>query len=85
MSFKVYVLQSEVTGRSYVGSCENLDKRLWQQNQGHSKATKHGVPWKLVYSESFETRQDAVRRERDFKTGKGRGELKAMIRENRTA
>lgn len=73
--FYVYVLRSEVTGRRYTGSCENLENRLRRHNAGYSKATKAGVPWKLVHHEAFETRSEALERERFFKTGQGREEL----------
>ena len=70
-----YVLRSEKTGRRYVGSCENLADRVRRHNAGESKATKHGMPWTLVRSESFATRSEATQRERYYKTGRGREEL----------
>ena len=73
--FHVYVLKSQKTGRRYVGSCENLETRVRRHNLGHSKATRHGVPWTLVYSETFSNRADAARRERYYKSGRGRDEL----------
>jgi putative endonuclease len=73
--FHVYVLKSEKTGRRYVGSCENLETRLRRHNLGHSKATRHGVPWSLVHTEMFCHRADATRRERYYKSGRGRDEL----------
>jgi len=78
--FHVYVLKSEKTGRRYVGSCENLETRVRRHNLGHSKATRHGVPWTLVpwtlvHSETFSNRVDATRRERYYKSGRGRDEL----------
>ena len=63
------------TARLYVGSCQDLDDRINRHNAGHSKATRHGVPWFLVKNESFSTRAEAVRRELYFKTGRGRDEL----------
>ena len=51
--FHVYILRSSKTGRRYVGSCENLVERLRRHKPGHSKATRHGMPWTLVHSESF--------------------------------
>jgi predicted GIY-YIG superfamily endonuclease len=45
--YVVYVLRSETTGRRYIGSCQDLHERFRQHNAGESKATKHGVPWKL--------------------------------------
>jgi putative endonuclease len=76
--FYVYVLQSDKTGRRYVGSCENVENRLRRHNSGDSKATCHGVPWALVHSESFLNRAEAVRKERYYKTGRGREELSRL-------
>ncbi len=73
--FYCYVLRSVKTGRRYVGSCEDLAERVRRHNAGESKATKHGVPWILVRSESFMTRSEAALRERYYKTGRGRDEL----------
>ena len=73
--FYVYVLRSESTGRRYIGSTANIAERLSQHNAGYCKATKHGVPWKLVYQETSPNRADAVTREKFLKTGRGREEL----------
>jgi putative endonuclease len=73
--FHVYVLRSEKTGRRYVGSSQDLEKRLREHNSGQSLATRHGAPWKLIHHEEFPTRAEAVRRERFYKTGKGRETL----------
>ncbi len=73
--FYVYVLRSTKTGRRYVGSCEDLDARVRRHNLGHSKATRHGMPWTLIHSERFLNRADAVRKEMYYKSGRGRDEL----------
>ena len=49
--------------------------RLRRHNLGHSKARRHGAPWTLVHSETFSNRADATRRERYYKSGRGRDEL----------
>ena len=69
--FYCYVLLSQKTGRRYVGSCENLTERIRHHNAGDSKATKNGVPWVLLHSESFDTRSGEAQRERYYKTGRG--------------
>jgi putative endonuclease len=61
-----------------VGSCEDLGERIRRHNAGESKATKHGVPWALVHSESFLTRSEAAQRERYYKTGRGRDEIDTL-------
>ena len=72
--FHLYVLRSSKTGRRYVGPCENIDERFRRHNLGHSKATRHGVPWTLVHSEKFCSRTEATRKERYYKSGRGRDE-----------
>jgi putative endonuclease len=76
--FYVYVLRSSKTGRRYVGSCQNLSDRLRRHNAGHSKATRQSIPWILVHSESFSNRAEAARKERYYKTGRGRDELNRL-------
>ncbi len=75
LTYHIYVLESGKTQRRYVGSTEDVERRVREHNAGKSKSTRAGVPWQLLYSEAFGTRSDAVRREMYFKTGRGREEL----------
>jgi putative endonuclease len=77
--FTTYVLLSKSTGRFYTGSTSDLQARLESHNSNLSAATKNGGPWELVHREEFETRTEAMARERYFKTGVGREELKRML------
>ena len=77
MPYSVYVLKSEISGASYVGHTSNLGKRLLEHNNGKSLATRGKRPWRLVYKETYNTRSEAILRERFFKSVKGRLELKA--------
>jgi putative endonuclease len=79
MAFFAYVLYSETCNRLYKGNCGNLTERLKQHNSGHTKSTKPFVPWKLVYFEEFETRVEAVKREKYFKTAAGRRYIKNIL------
>ena len=58
---------------------ESLSRRLHRHNTGQMKATKHGVPWILIHSESFATRREAVQRELYYKTGRGRDDLNTFV------
>ena len=78
MPYFVYVLRSKVTGASYVGHTNNLEKRLHEHNNGTSASTRGNRPWGLVYQEEFPTRSEAVRREKYFKSVQGRIELKTQ-------
>jgi putative endonuclease len=77
--FFVYVLRSEKTDRFYVGFTADVTHRLGQHNSGITKSTKGRGPWILVYQEEFETRTEAMSRERQLKTGQGRAELKRIL------
>lgn len=66
--YYTYILKSEKDGRFYYGSCENLEVRLKAHNRGKVRSTKSRRPMQLHYSEVFETRSDARRRELFFKS-----------------
>jgi len=77
--YYVYVLESEATGRRYVGHTKDLAHRLEWHNAGHNTSTRKRGPWRVVHSEEFSTRSEAMARERHLKTGRGRGELAAIL------
>ena len=76
MGFAVYILRSQRDGRLYVGQTNDLQWRLAQHNDPNFRGTlhtkRHAGPWRLIHSEQFPTRADAMRRERQLKTGAGR-------------
>lgn len=81
LMYFVYVLRSCRTGRFYTGSTADPNRRLSEHNSGVSFSTRRGRPWELVHFEKFQTRAQAARRERHFKSGKGREELQSMLAE----
>ena len=70
--FEVYVLKSEKDGIRYVGSGADAQERLRRHNKGDYRFTKGHKPWSLMYTEKYQTRTEAVRRERFLKSGQGR-------------
>lgn len=77
--YYVYILKSLKNGRYYTGSTANLERRLGEHNSGRSLATKFTKPFRLVYHEQAASRADAIKREKYFKTGKGRAELQKLL------
>jgi putative endonuclease len=67
----VYVLRSLKDGRFYTGYTTNLENRLKDHNEGHTKSTKNRRPFELIYSEKFESKKEAMEREKFFKTPEG--------------
>ena len=59
-----------VRDRFYIGNTADLDKRLKEHNAGRTKSTKAYVPWKVIYTENYETKSQAVRREFEIKSYK---------------
>lgn len=79
MIYFTYVLQSQKNSRYYIGHCANLTERLNKHNHGSVQSTKQNRPWKLVYTEEFQTRAEAYRRELAIKRYKGGIQFKAML------
>lgn len=77
--YYVYVIQSQVNDRLYIGQTNNLERRLDEHNSGKSIYTKTIKPFTLLYNETFATRKEAVNREIELKSGKGREWLKAYM------
>ncbi len=78
----VYVLQSGLDNQFYIGYTNNLERRLKEHQQGKNISTAKRLPLKLVYFEGHLSKSDAERRERYFKTSKGKTTLKQLIRDS---
>jgi putative endonuclease len=77
MPFFTYIIYSNKVGKKYIGHTENIERRLKEHNEGTlGKFTKNKGPWKLVHSDEFKTRSEAMAKEKFYKTGKGRDLLK---------
>ena len=70
--FWIYILRHRESGRLYVGSTSDLERRL----------AEHSVKkplFKLVYKESRPTQEEAFRREMYLKSGNGRRSIPKLI------
>ena len=75
----VYLLSSINFEFHYVGFTSNLKKRLNEHNEGKTKSNKEYRPFKIVYFEEIETRENARKREKYFKSAAGRRFLKTKL------
>ena len=78
--FFVYLLLSEKDNRTYLGSTDNLDRRIFEHNNGQNKSTRHRRPLKLIYTEEKENILEARQREKFLKTKKGRNKLRDIFK-----
>ena len=77
MKHYTYILKSNINGRYYYGSTSNLGNRIKSLNLGKVRSTKAFKPWSLHYSEEFESKTEAIKRELFFKSIDGYNFLKA--------
>jgi putative endonuclease len=83
MSQTVYILYSPLVDRYFVGRTSNFDKAIERHNTGKNPHTKTGLPWNTVYRETFDSADDARRREIQIKSSQNRDELAGFIRDDR--
>jgi predicted GIY-YIG superfamily endonuclease len=74
-----HVLFSETDGGFSAGTAGDPRKRLEQHAEGRVPSTASRRPLRLISSEAGLPPQDADRRERDLKTGKGSRGLRPRI------
>ena len=78
--FKVYIIYSLTLDRYYIGHSQDLDARIYCHKNSGSKSTKAANDWSLKYSEQFETRGQAMKRELEIKRKKSRKYIEFLIR-----
>ena len=75
----LYMLQSKKTGRFYIGTTDHLLRRFDEHRRGENRPTRAKGPWWMPYYEICETREAAVRRERQIKQWKSARAIRELI------
>jgi putative endonuclease len=76
--FTVYVLYSDKYDKTYTGFTSNLEQRILSHNKLGKGWTARYRPWRVLYTEEFEDKKQAMKREKELKTGKGRYFIKTL-------
>ena len=65
MSYFVYVIGSlkNFKPKTYVGWTKDLNERLRKHNSGKGAKSTKGRKWKIIYHETFNSKEKALRRE----------------------
>ena len=80
--YVVYALYSEQFNKIYIGYTSNLEQRLISHNEKATKGyTVKYRPWKIVYWEACTSKKEALIREKQLKSAKGREFVKNMVAE----
>jgi len=78
--FTVYALYSQSYKKIYIGYTSSLEERFKSHNELATKGwTIRFRPWEIVHKEIFESKVDAMRREKELKSAKGREWVWQMI------
>ena len=78
----VYVLFNKEAGKLYIGQTTNLARRIIEHNQkrgNHFTAKAKGI-WKLIYKENSISKHNALIREKQLKSYRGREFIKKFIK-----
>jgi len=67
----VYILRSLDKQHWYIGTTSNLETRVKHHNSGKTRSTRPYKPWQMVYSEDFQTKSEAYKREYFLKSPQG--------------
>jgi len=78
--FTVYVLYSDDYDKIYIGYTSNLKQRLLSHNKlGKKGWTIKFRPWEIIYTEDFNEKSDAMKREKELKSSRGRDWIRSSI------
>lgn len=80
--YYVYLLKSIAKDWLYVGYTTNLRRRFAEHQNGLSRATRPYRPFELIFYEAYKSKEDAKRREKYFKTSKGKRALHLLLQES---
>lgn len=75
----LYILKNQDTGRYYIGSTSNLERRLKQHKSGKTRTTKILKTDVLVYTEIYGNLLDARIREKKLKSYKSKKYIEWLI------
>ena len=68
----VYILLSKNYRKTYVGSTNDLMRRLTELNSGKCNFTSKFKPWEIFHQEKYPSIKEARKREKYLKTCAGR-------------
>ncbi len=81
MDYIVYILLSKKDNKLYVGQTSNLEKRLNEHCTGKVFSTQKRLPLILIHKENFDSRKNAMKREKFLKSLYGAKEKQKILKE----
>jgi putative endonuclease len=80
--FTVYVLYSKTYKKIYIGFTSDIAKRFLSHNELAKKGwTVRFRPWQILHTETFDSKYEAMSREKELKGAKGREWIWNLVKE----
>lgn len=80
--YYVYAVYNRENNKIYIGQTEDIEERISLHNSKTFKGSytsRFSGDWKLIYKEKVNTRQEALKREKQLKNYRGREHIKKLI------
>ena len=77
--FTIYVLKSIKFWKYYIWYSSNIEKRILRHNNWEVKSTKFYKPYEIVYTESYDNKTEALKREKELKKIKWNNNFKKIV------
>ncbi len=82
--FHVYAIRNESSGKIYIGQTADLERRLKRHNgelksKRSSYTNRNEGEWKVIYNEGVSSRKEAMARDGQLKTSRGRAFIKSLF------
>ena len=75
----LYILKNKQTGKHYIGSTNNLERRIREHRLGKVRTTRILKTFELVYTETYNTIEEARLREKKLKSYKNATYFEKLI------
>ena len=77
--FTTYIIFSKNLDKYYIGHTADLQQRLVKHLANHKGFTGRTNDWVIVFQESYSTKEEAYRREREIKQWKSRKMIEKLF------
>ena len=77
--YYVYILYSERLTKYYIGYSDDVEARFKKHLTNHKGFTGKAKDWKIVYTEFFDRKEDAIKRELQIKSWKSKRMTEKLI------
>ena len=79
MPFTVYILFSFTKNKFYIGYTSDLEERIIQHNQKSKGFIGKTNYWKIVYTENYTTKSEALLRGKQIKSWKSKIKIQELV------